>query len=184
MKESSVANRIPTFAMSYLRKRHQKNHAARARQERLASQRDKEPPPTATESQAANVAQAPLQIDLTLDDKTDSNGQCDWDGTINNYGFKTDSDADFTCSGDEASDVESDGFSEFGDDELLQLALRSEAVLLAKPIAYHKIMKKKESREWKKAERKRGFGYTGNSVRTKQRRDKEARDKEAEDEKL
>ena len=68
--------------------------------------------------------------------QTDSDGQCDWDGTINNYCFKTDSDSDFTYPGDEASDAKSDKFSEFGDEELLQMALESEAALLEKLMAY------------------------------------------------
>jgi len=86
------------------------------------------------------VANSPLRINRTLDDG-DSDGQCDWDGTINHYRFETDSDLDFTCPANEASDTDSDGFSEFGDDELLQMALNSEAELLKKPTAYQEIMK-------------------------------------------
>ena len=60
--------------MSYLRKRRQKEHAAHARKGRL----QQELAPTAIESQV-DVVMSP-RIDLTLDDETDSDGQCDWDG--------------------------------------------------------------------------------------------------------
>ena len=69
-----VVNTTQICPMSYLRKRRQKEHAAHAHKGRL----QQELAPTAIESQV-DVVMSP-QIDLTLDDKTDSDGQCDWNG--------------------------------------------------------------------------------------------------------
>ena len=49
---------------------------------------------------------------------------------------------------------DSDEFSEFGDDELLRVALSHEAELLKKPTAYQEIMKNGASTDWNKAEMK------------------------------
>ena len=135
--------------MSYLRKWRQKKCAAHACKKRL----QQELAPAVVESQV-DVAMSPPRIDLTLDDETDSDGQCNWDGTINNNYFESDSDSDFTFFGEEALASESNGFSEFDDDKLLQMALNNKAALLLKTTLYQELIKDRETTDWKKAEKK------------------------------
>ncbi|KAG5647657.1 hypothetical protein H0H81_007543, partial [Sphagnurus paluster] len=120
----------------------------------------------------------PPEIDLT--GESDSEGGCDWDGTVNHYFFETDS--DYSCSGEDSDS--DDGFSEFDDEELLQ-ALSHEAELLNQTTPYEALVKNSVTADWRKVEKKFTSGcHTGSSVRTQQRKDKKARDKEKVDEKL
>ena len=126
-----VVNTTQICPMSYLRKQCQKKHAAYAHKGRL----QQELASTAIESQV-DVVMSPPQIGLTLDDETNSNSQCDGDGTINNNYFESDSDSDFIFFGKKASASESNGFSEFDNNKLLQIALNDKAALLLKTTLY------------------------------------------------
>ena len=101
---------------------------------------------------------------------------------------ESDSDSDFDSLSESVSESGLDEeFSELEGDELLeslQQQAAEEATLLQKPMPYEELKREVSGQEWKTAEAKRGFGYTGNSGRTKRRQEKAARDKSEEDAKL
>ena len=109
-------------------------------------------------------------------------------GVIHIPDSESDSDRDFDPSSALESEPGSDEeFSELEGDELLESLQRQaaeEAKLLQKPVPYEELKRGVSGQEWKKAEAKRGFGYTGNSGRTKRRQEKVARDKSDKDAKL
>lgn len=66
----------------------------------------------------------------------------------------------------------------------LQRSMEHELRLLMELTPYKTIMKSHTSKEWKKAESKRGFGYTGRSDRRRRELEQRAREKAVSDEKL
>jgi hypothetical protein len=158
--------------------KHKKAAAARARagraagrQNNLTSTPSPEPEPF-PEIEFAFEPAEPIEID------SDSESECGYTGGVNYH----DSDSDNEPGSGEVWSDDSDGESlaEFEGEELESnlRELRAELDALAAPSKYDLIAGKKSSREWKKAEKKRGFGYTGNSQRTKQRHAKAAREGE------
>jgi hypothetical protein len=113
-----------------------------------------------------------------------------WDGTVNHYP----SDWEMTDWDLDAADELDSDLEELTGIELissLAQAAQHEMDLLKEPTqettGYKKIITVGQTfgpKEWRKAERKRGFGYTGNSERTRRRNEQKLRDKEVEDAKL
>jgi hypothetical protein len=120
-----------------------------------------------------------LHLDLTHD----SGEECDWDGTVNHC-LSSDSDYAWTDSDTKGYNSDETEYLELeGEDflESLQNSLQAEMELLGNPTPYETIKRGISVKDWKKLEQTQGFGYTGNSDRTKWRNDKKARDKEGED---
>ena len=124
------------------------------------------------------------------DKLTNVDNECTkWTGSVNHFVMsESDSDSDFdpwlASVSESGLDEE---FSELDGDELLeslQQQAAEEAKLLQKPLPYEELKREVSGQEWKKAEAKRGFRYTGNSGRTKQRQEKAARDKSDKDAEL
>jgi hypothetical protein len=153
--------------------------AARARKGRAAAHKNhlelKDPKSVHPEEETPN--------ELTNVD----NERTKWTGGVN-HASDSDSDRDFNPSSASESEPGSDEeFSELEGDELLESLQRQaaeEAKLLQKPVPYEELRRAVSRQEWKKAEAKRGFGYTGNSGRTKRRQEKSARDRSDKDAKL
>jgi hypothetical protein len=107
-----------------------------------------------------------------------SDEECEWTGGVNHI-LSSDSEFHWTDS-DTDTDSESD-FSELEGQELigsLQACLDRELAILGEQTPYDKLSQQTlTTKAWKEAEAKRGFGYTGNSDRTRRRKDKEARKK-------
>jgi len=82
---------------------------------------------------------------------------------------------------------ESDEEASYGSEEdtaRLRRSMEHELRLLTEPTPYKRIMKSRTSKEWKEAESKRGFGYTGLSDRRRRALDQKAREKAVTDAKL
>jgi hypothetical protein len=79
-----------------------------------------------------------------------------------------------------SDDSDGESLAEFEGEELESnlRELKVELDALAAPSKYDLIASKKSSREWKKAEKKKGFGYTSNSQQMKQCHAKTARERE------
>jgi hypothetical protein len=110
---------------------------------------------------------------------SDLESDCGYMGGVNYYGFN--SDDKFGPRSDGCwSDSNGESLAELEGEELessLQ-ELKVELDALAAPSKFDLITAAKTSQEWKTAEKKRRFGYTGNSQRTKQRNVKVARERE------
>lgn len=115
-------------------------------------------------------------LPITVD--SDSDSDCQYLGGVNFYP----SDDDYTDSGEESTDTELESLAELEGDELeanlreLRAELEDLGTIHTK---YDHIMQMKSVTDWKKAERNRTLGYTGNSRRTQLRKAKEAREREA-----
>jgi hypothetical protein len=99
---------------------------------------------------------------------SDSDSDCGYVGGVNYYVF--DSDDEFEPGSDGCwSDSDGESLAELEGEELESslCELKAELDALAAPSKYDLITAVKTSQEWKTAEKKRGFGYTGNSQRTK-----------------
>jgi hypothetical protein len=111
--------------------------------------------------------------------------ECEWEGGVNHV-LSSDSGTDWTKS-DSDSDPQSD-FSELEGQELvesLQSCLEKELEMLGSQTPYEKVLIRRLTLgDWKKAEGNRGFGYTGNSDRSKRRKEQQAREKAKQDEVL
>ena len=107
----------------------------------------------------------------------------DWDGTVNHY-LSSDSDSVWTDSeADDEDDSEGTEYSDLEGDSLVE-SLQRTLESLRKPAPYEAIKQDLSTKNWKKTEQNRGFGYSGHSNRTKRRHNKQARDKEEEDKNL
>jgi hypothetical protein len=127
---------------------------------------------------------SPSPEHIITEELPDDDFECTrWTGGVNHHvSSESDSDSDFGLSTSESESEEE--FSELEGDDLLESLQRQaaeEAELLKKPTPYEELKRNIQAPEWKKAEAKRGFGYTGNSGRTKRRHEKVARDKGVED---
>jgi hypothetical protein len=166
-------------------KKHLKEAAARARASRWtrnAFETHSDSPETVPRTESdefshGNSSPSHENTDNTGWSLTDSESEsdCGYTGGVN---------MDMSDSDEEGSDwVDSDAesLSEFSGSELdVNLEeLQQEAEDLRKPMVNWKIMERKSPKEWAKAEKNRGLGYTGLSDRTRQRREKEARDRAA-----
>ena len=154
--------------MSSCRKKQQLQSIANARLKRWP---DRENHPS---SENKDLAPSPPRIDLTQD--SDSDGECGWDGTVNHYLSETSS--AYGPGDSEVSDTGSE-YSEVDEGEVLELVTEVQQAQIRKLSPYEEIKTNLGTIDWKKAERKRGFGYTGNSVRTRQRNDQAARDRKS-----
>jgi hypothetical protein len=116
-------------------------------------------------------ARKPLENILTRT----NDEECEWMGGVNHV-LSSDSEFYWTDS-DMDSDSESD-FSELEGQELigsLQACLEKELKMLGTVTPYEQFTQQTlTTDEWKRAESKRGFGYTGNSDRTRRRKEQEA----------
>jgi len=132
-------------------------------------------------SDASDIEEMPT-YDLT--DTFSDHDETTWTGGVNR---DPDSDnSDFSWEED-SSPSETDDDNDSDLDQRLRRGFEHELRLLTvEPSAFEKLMKARNfsKAEWRKAERNRGFGYTGNSVQSVQRRDKVAREKEVKDAKL
>jgi hypothetical protein len=160
-------------------KSHKKKAAARARASRwsktesvdLTSVPDDviEPPeelPAVDDTPQSLVNWDPIEI------LSESDTDCDYRGGVNCWSDSDDEGEtgdDWSDSSDEESLVEFDGA------DLGELREELENLENPKPLLYDWIKGKKSTKEWNKAERNRGLGYTGNSVRTRQRNEQDAR---------
>ncbi|KAM6496657.1 hypothetical protein JOM56_007130 [Amanita muscaria] len=122
--------------------------------------------------------------------------ECGWNGTVNHFTHSGDDTPDLS---DEWEDSEGEDGLRLGEEgelegeelvESLRRGLENELVVLEgcqnvdseSMMAYEKLKTAQITKqEWKAAEKKRGFGYTGNSLRTKQRHAQAAWKKESED---
>ena len=88
---------------------------------------------------------------------------------------------------DDKDDSERTEYSDLEGDSLvesLQKTLEAELESLRKPTPYEAIKRDLSTKNWKKTEQNRGFGYSGHSDWTKQHHDKKACNKEEEDKNL
>ena len=124
----------------------------------------------------------PAEADDDNDNLISNSEDCDWTGGVD----YEPSDCSDWVDDDLDSDSEADFEDMEGQELLLSLAELEQSIqkdldAVLKPNAIDKINETQlTTKEWAKAEKKRGFGYTGNSLRTKQRNDQKAR-KKAED---
>jgi hypothetical protein len=88
----------------------------------------------------------------------------------------SESDGDYAPSDSEWSEAETVEELEENELETNLEELQAEAKLLESSTKYVQLTALKLKKDWKKAEGNQGFGYTGNSQHTKQRREKEAKD--------
>jgi hypothetical protein len=100
---------------------------------------------------------------------SESDTDCDYTGGVN---CCSDSD-DKGETGDDWSDEES--LVEFDGADLGELREELENLENLKPLLYDQIKEKKSTKEWNKAERNRGLGYTGDSVQTQQWNEQDVR---------
>ena len=110
---------------------------------------------------------------------SDSESDCGYMGGVDYYGF--DSDDKFEPRSDRCwSDSDGESLAELEGEELESSLreLKVELDALAAPSKYDLIAAAKTGQEWKTAEKKRRFGYTGNSQCTKQCNVKAARERE------
>ena len=110
---------------------------------------------------------------------SDLESDCGYTGGVDYHGF--DSDDEFEPGSDGCwSDSDGESLAELEGEELESSLreLKVELDALAAPSKYDLIAAAKTSQEWKMAEKKRGFGYTSNSQRTKQHNAKVAHEKE------
>ena len=102
---------------------------------------------------------------------------CGYTGGVDCSISDTESDSEWIDSGSGDSDG---SISEFCGQELEEnlREIREEVEVLHAASPYALIMGKKLKKDWRKVERNRALGYTGNSVRSKQRHAKDARERE------
>jgi hypothetical protein len=152
-------------------KKSQKEAAARARAQRLAQiPRKQTTTPEAEWAQpCTDTPDLPMESDLESD--------CQYVGGVNHDYSDTSDDEDWSDSESNCSE----SLSELEGSELedsLQ-GLQAEVSDLDALSKFEKFLMPKSAGEFKKAEKDRGLGYTGLSLRTKQRREKEARERAA-----
>jgi hypothetical protein len=154
-------------------KKYLKEAAARARTTRLNAPGSV---PSCQETVAVDKFRHGSSITITDDDaESQAESDCGYDGGVNMN--LSDSDED----GTDWTDSDEESLSEFSGEELernLQ-ELRKEAEALWEPEVNWKLMERKSSKDWEKAEKNRALGYTGLSDRTRQRHEKQARDRAA-----
>jgi hypothetical protein len=178
-KQQMYASSHNNFFISMTSK-HKKAAAARARVGR-AAQRKTIPILPSSPGPAAefdfNFSPDPEPIEILTDSESDSD--CEYTGGVNCHDFDVDSDG---YADEEWSESDEESVVEFEGDELennlRELREELHALPYSEPSKYDLITGAKTSKQWKKAEKKRGFGYTGNSQRSQQRHAKAAREKE------
>jgi hypothetical protein len=106
----------------------------------------------------------------------ESDSDCGYMGGINCEDFDEEYDSD--SSSDPWSDSTADEYEGEALEENLQ-GIREELADLGPQSQYAQIMVQKSTKNWRKAEKSRALGYTGNSQRTQQRKDKAAREQAA-----
>jgi len=106
-----------------------------------------------------------------IDVSSDSDSDCGYEGGVN-CGW-SDSDSEDYSDADSLEELEGEEL------EANLNELRAELKELVIPTKYDQFMEPKAAKDWKKAEKNRTLGYTGNSKRTQERRAKEGRDREA-----
>ncbi|KAG1885489.1 hypothetical protein F4604DRAFT_1971959 [Suillus subluteus] len=115
-----------------------------------------------------NLSPDSKPIEILTNFKSDSD--CGYTGGVNCHDF----DMDFDGYADEEwSDSDEESVVEFEGDEL-----ENNLQELREPSKYGLITGVKTSQQWKKAEKKRGFGYTGNLQRSQQHHAKAACERE------
>lgn len=162
---------------------HKRKHllaaAARAREARLNQQQSANP--GFEEINSENTApKSNLALEINSDE------ECCWEGGVN-HTLSSDSEFYQTEGESEESTSDSEEFSEVEDEDLLrslQENLAQELKMLASPTPYQEVLQNLTTKDWKKAEQNRGFGYTGNSQRSKERDAQKARAKAVQDEAL
>jgi hypothetical protein len=118
---------------------------------------------------------------IEIDYDSPSEQDCGYTGGVNyrfsntEYDSATESEWSNGSGSDEDSVVKLEG--DKLDANLHELGKKAHNKALEAFPKYAQIVMKKSAVEWKKAEKTRTLGYTGNSQQTKQRRAKEARDR-------
>ena len=162
--------------------KHKKEAAARARAGRAVARQISLPPDVPSSPEPVpeiNFGFSPEPEPEPIEIFSDSESDCGYTGGVDYHGF--DSDDEFEPGSDGCwSDSDGESLAELEGEELESSLreLKVELDALAAPSKYDLIAAAKTSQEWKMAEKKRGFGYTSNSQRTKQRNAKAAREKE------
>ena len=120
---------------------------------------------------------------IEIDSDSPSEQDCGYTGGVNHQFSGTEYDSGTESEWSNGSGSDEDSVVELEGDELdanlHELRKKAHAKALEGFPKYAKIVMKKSAFEWKKAEKNRALGYTGNSQRTQQRRAKEARDQAA-----
>jgi len=130
-------------------------------------------------SNTAPTASNPAVIEIDYDSPSEQD--CGYTGGVNyrfsdtEYDSATESEWSNGSGSDEDSVVELEG--DELDANLHELRKKAHDKALEEFPKYAQIVMKKSAVEWKKAEKNRTLGYTGNSQRTQQRRAKEAQDR-------
>ena len=105
-----------------------------------------------------------------IDVSSDSDSDCEYEGGVNCSW--SDSDSEDYSDADSLEELEGEEL------EANLNELRAELKGLVIPTKYDQFMELKAAKDWKKAEKSRTLGYTGNSKRTQERRGKESHDRE------
>lgn len=134
-----------------------------------------EMPPASPENTAIN----PIILDSEPEDEDEI---CAWTGGVNNH--LEDDPEDWGDLSDDTNELD-DEIEELEGEELqrsLEAQMAREAKIILEATVYQKLMRKIPTKEWKKAEMNQGFGYNGQSERSKRQKRKNEREKECRDE--
>jgi hypothetical protein len=157
----------------------QKAAAARARAARHC---------TTTQAISNPSYPGPTNVSVAIETDSESERGCGYMGGVNHQfsdtGYDSGAESEWLGARGSGSDDSEDSVVELEGDELEEnlrelRKIEAHAIALEAFPKYGQIVMKKSASEWKKAEKNRALGYTGNSQRTQQRRAKEVRDRTA-----